>query len=66
MLGLVALHVPPSSTTCCAARSSNLVRPMVNGDKPLPAGTPASADGLPQRLLALALLRPVPAWLPGW
>jgi hypothetical protein len=28
----------------------------VVGDKPLPAGTPASADGMPQRLLALVLL----------
>jgi hypothetical protein len=29
---------------------------MVLGDKPVPAGTPASADGPPQRMLALALL----------
>ena len=28
---------------------------MVFGDKPLPADTPASADGPPQRLLATAL-----------
>jgi len=37
-------------------RGIDLVRPMVVGDKALPAGTPASADGWPQRLLALALL----------
>jgi hypothetical protein len=28
---------------------------MITGDKPLPAGTPASADGPAQRLRALAL-----------
>ncbi len=33
----------------------NLVRPMVDGDKALPPGTPASADGPGQRLLAAAL-----------
>jgi cytochrome b len=33
----------------------DLVRPMISGDKVLPAGTPASADALPQRLLALVL-----------
>jgi cytochrome b len=37
-------------------RKIDLVRPMLVGDKPLPAGTPASADGWPQRVLALALL----------
>lgn len=33
-----------------------LVGPMLHGDKPLPAGTPASADGWGSRLLAAALL----------
>lgn len=33
-----------------------LVGPMLHGDKPLPAGTPASADGWTNRLLAAALL----------
>jgi hypothetical protein len=33
----------------------NLVKPMIDGDKALPAGTPASADGLAQRTLALVL-----------
>jgi hypothetical protein len=28
---------------------------MLGGDKPLPAGTPASQDGLGSRLLALAV-----------
>jgi len=34
----------------------DLVTPMLNGDKPLPPATPASADGLRQRVLALVLL----------
>lgn len=33
----------------------NLVRPMIDGDKALPPGTPASADGTGQRLLAAVL-----------
>ena len=33
----------------------NLVKPMLDGDKHLPADTPASADGWRQRVLALAL-----------
>ncbi len=37
-------------------RRVNLVSPMLSGDKPLPTGTPASADGVPQRLLALVLI----------
>ncbi|HSM21812.1 MAG TPA: cytochrome b/b6 domain-containing protein [Rubrivivax sp.] len=55
VLGLVALHVA-AIAFYLLRRKTNLVRPMVLGDKPLPAGTPASADGLPQRLLAVALL----------
>ena len=55
VLGLVALHVA-AITFYLLRRKTNRVRPMVLGDKPLPAGTPASADGLPQRLLAVALL----------
>mgnify|MGYP001040948195 FL=1 len=55
VLGLVTLHLA-AIFFYLLRRKTNLVRPMVLGDKPLPAGTPASADGLPQRLLALALL----------
>lgn len=55
VLGLVALHVL-AVFFYLLGRKTNLVRPMVLGDKPLPAGTLASADGLPQRLLALTLL----------
>ncbi len=55
ILGLVALHVA-AIAFYLLRRKTNLVRPMVLGDKSLPAGTPASADGWPQRLLALVLL----------
>jgi len=34
----------------------DLVRPMLTGDKPLPRGTPAAADRLATRLLALLLV----------
>jgi hypothetical protein len=34
----------------------DLVGPMLWGDKALPADTPSSADGLPQRLLAALVL----------
>jgi hypothetical protein len=54
-MALAALHVV-AILFYLLRRKTNLVRPMVAGDKLLPAGTPASADGLPQRLLALALL----------
>jgi cytochrome b len=38
------------------AKKRNLVRPMWDGDKPLPESVPASADGGAARLLALVLL----------
>jgi cytochrome b len=34
----------------------NLIRPMLDGDKTLPKDTPASADGLRERAVALAVL----------
>lgn len=37
-------------------KRQDLIGPMLNGDKPLPAGTPPSADGTTQRVLALVLL----------
>ena len=55
VLGLVALHIVAIAFYLLKKRI-NLVVPMLSGDKPLPAGTPASADGLPQRLLAAVLL----------
>ncbi|MCY7314410.1 MAG: cytochrome b/b6 domain-containing protein [Rubrivivax sp.] len=55
VLALVALHVAAIAYYLLRKRQ-NLMLPMIVGDKPLPAGTPASADGMQQRLLALLLL----------
>jgi cytochrome b len=55
VLGLVALHITAIAFYFLKKRI-NLVGPMVSGDKQLPASTPASADGAPQRLLAVVLL----------
>jgi cytochrome b len=52
---LVALHIGAIAFYLWR-KKINLVRPMLGGDKPLPAGTPASADAWPQRVLALAVL----------
>jgi hypothetical protein len=46
-------------------RKKNLVRPMIVGDKTLPAGTPAAADGGGARLLAL-LVATLCAGVAGW
>ena len=54
VIGLVALHVA-AVLYYLWGRRIDLVRPMWNGDKALPVGTPASPDTLRQRLLALAL-----------
>lgn len=64
VLGLVALHLA-ALAWYLLKKNSNLVRPMVVGDKPLPPGTPASADGAPQRALAL-LLAALCAGLATW
>ena len=55
LIALVVLHVA-AILFYLLRRKANLVWPMVSGDKTLPAATPASADALPQRLLALAIL----------
>jgi cytochrome b len=54
LLAAVALHVLAIIAYRVFGRT-DLAGPMVHGDKRLPADTPASADGTPQRLLALAL-----------
>lgn len=54
IVGLVLLHVA-AIVYYAVARKNNLVHPMLTGDKPLPPTTPASDDGLGQRLLALAV-----------
>jgi cytochrome b len=43
IIGLVVLHVA-AIVYYLVRKKLNLVRPMVVGDKPLPAGTPSSAD----------------------
>ncbi len=53
VIGLVVLHV--LAIAVYLLKKNNLVAPMIGGDKLLPPGTPASADGLAQRGLALAL-----------
>ena len=55
LLGLVALHLA-AIAFYRFAKGRNLVRPMLSGDAPAPAGTPASADTPRTRLLALAVL----------
>ena len=66
ILRLVVLHVAAIVFYLCAARRSTWCGPWCCGDKPLPAGTPASADGLPQRLLALAAAGALCAGLVDW
>jgi cytochrome b len=55
VLAMVALHVGAIVFYRLRMRT-DLVKPMLDGDKQLPAGTPASADGKAQRLLALVLV----------
>jgi cytochrome b len=65
LLALVALHVV-AILFYLLKKKQNLVRPMWAGDKPLPADTPASADGSRQRLLAVvlfALCAALAAWV---
>ncbi len=54
LLAMVALHLA-AILFYLLKKKHNLVRPMLVGDKPLPADTPASADGARQRTLALVL-----------
>lgn len=55
MVALVSLHVAAILYYRFGQRI-DLVRPMLTGDKALPAGVPASRDGVGTRLLAAALL----------
>ena len=54
LIGLVVLHLAAIAYHRLA-RGRDLVAPMISGDKILVAGVPASADAVPQRLLALVL-----------
>jgi cytochrome b len=64
LIGLIVLHVA-AIVYYLRRKQLNLVRPMLTGDKALPAGTPASRDSLATRLLALLLLLACVA-LAGW
>ena len=55
VLGLVALHVA-AILFYLFKKHTDLVTPMLRGDKLLPPGTPASADGAAQRAGALVLV----------
>jgi cytochrome b len=54
LLALVGLHL--AAIGFYAGRGKRLVGPMVGGDKPLPADTPAAVDGPRSRLLGALLL----------
>jgi cytochrome b len=55
ILAMVALHVV-AIVFYLRRKRINLVWPMLLGDKHLPRGTPASADGPRQRLLAVVII----------
>jgi cytochrome b len=64
IIAMVVLHVSAVAYYVLRKRR-NLIGAMWHGDQPVAAGTPASADGLPQRALALALFAAAAA-LAGW
>ncbi len=55
VIGLVALHVA-AILFYVLVRRQTLVRPMLHGDRTLPAALPASRDDLRSRLVALAVM----------
>jgi cytochrome b len=55
LLGLVALHIA-AILFYLLKKHTNLITPMLRGDKLLPPATPASADGAAQRAGALVLV----------
>jgi len=63
LLALVGLHL--AAIAFYRWRGSNLVLPMLTGDKALPADVPASRDTAATRLLALVVLAGCVA-LAGW
>lgn len=68
LLGLLALHLCAIAFYAVVRRKA-LVPAMLHGNQPVPAGTPASHDGLAPRLLALVLATACAAgawWLYRW
>lgn len=55
IIGLVMLHIA-AIVFYFVKKRQNLLMPMLNGDKPVPGGAPASADGAGTRALAAVLL----------
>jgi cytochrome b len=55
IITLVVLHIA-TVLYYLFKKQRNLIEPMWHGDKPLPPGTPASADGVAQRVLAAVLI----------
>jgi cytochrome b len=55
IISLVVLHIA-AVLFYLWKKQRNLIGPMWHGDKPLPPGTPASADGVAQRVLAAVLI----------
>ncbi len=55
IITLVVLHIA-AVLFYLFKKQRNLIEPMWHGDKPLPPGTPASADGVAQRVLAAVLI----------
>ena len=54
LLGMIGLHL--AAILFYRLRGTDLVRPMLGGDKLLPAKVPASRDDLRARALALAIV----------
>jgi cytochrome b len=55
IITLVVLHIA-AVLFYLLKKQRNLIAPMLHGDKPVAPGTPASADGLAQRVLAAVLI----------
>jgi hypothetical protein len=52
---MVILHIA-AIVYYLVRKNSNLLGPMIDGDKPLPPGTPVSIDSGATRLVALAIM----------
>jgi cytochrome b len=55
IIGMIVLHIA-AIAYYLVRKNNNLIGPMIDGDKPLPPGTPVSADSAGTRLAALAVI----------